>query len=112
VTGGAANPWSGEVALTLDGQCHALKLTLGALVELEQALGADSLVALVERFEGGRFSARDVMAVLLAGLHGAGHPVTAAALVAAEIAGGPIEAARAAGLLLARAFALPDGDGA
>jgi len=108
VTGATANPWAGEVALILDGERHTLKLTLGALVELEQALGADSLMALVERFEGGRFSARDVMAVLMAGLHGAGHPVSAAALVAAEIAGGPIEAARAAGQLLARAFALPE----
>ena len=46
-----ANPYAGEVALVIDGQRHVLKLTLGALAELESALGADSLVALVERFE-------------------------------------------------------------
>jgi hypothetical protein len=45
-----ANPWTGEVALTIDGERHVLKLTLGALAELEDSLGADSLVALVERF--------------------------------------------------------------
>ena len=102
------NPFAGEAALTLNGTPHRLKLTLGALVELEQALGADSLVALVERFESGQFSARDVMAVLLAGLHGAGHGVSAQDLLAAEIAGGPMAAARAAAQVLARAFALPD----
>ena len=104
-----ANPFAGEVALTLDGQPMTLKLTLGALVQLEQALGADSLVALVERFETGRFSARDVMAVVLAGLHGAGHTIRAQDLLAAEIVGGPMAAARAAAQVLARAFALPDG---
>ncbi|MBN8294185.1 gene transfer agent family protein [Rhodobacter sp. NTK016B] len=102
-----ANPLSGEVSLVLDGERYALKLTLGALAELEEALGADTLVALVERFESGRFRTRDVMALLLAGMHGGGHPVRADTLLAAEIDGGALEAARVAGLLLARAFALP-----
>lgn len=104
---GCVNPYAGEVALVIDGQCRVLKLTLGALAELETALGADSLMALVERFEGGRFSARDVMALILAGLHGGGQAITAADLVQAEIEGGMAEAARAAGLLLARAFSTP-----
>ena len=60
-----ANPWSGEVALVIDGQRRVLKLTLGALAELEQALEVPSLVALVERFEGGGFSSRDVLALSL-----------------------------------------------
>ena len=102
-----ANPLAGEVALVIDGQCRVMKLTLGALAEVEASLGADSLMALVERFETGRFSARDVMALLLAGLHGGGHPLPAAALLAADVEGGPLAAARAAGLLLARAFGSP-----
>jgi len=106
-----ANPHAGEVALVIDGVPRRLKLTLGALAELETALAADSLMALVERFEGGRFSARDVMALILAGLHGGGQPMTAAALLGAEIEGGALEAARAAGLLLARAFAVPGQSG-
>ena len=53
-----ANPWRGEVALVIDGQRRVLKLTLGALAELEQVLEAGSLVDLVERFEAGRFSRR------------------------------------------------------
>lgn len=102
------NPWSGEVALVIDGERRVMKLTLGALAELEAALGADSLVALVERFEGGRFRTTDVLKLLMAGLHGGGHRIDAEALLVADIHGGPGAAARAAADLLARAFALPE----
>jgi hypothetical protein len=98
------NPHAGEVALTLDGQRHVAKL--GALAELEDALEAGSLVDLVERFEGGRFATRDVLALIVAGLRGGGWQGTAADLRTVEIAGGPVEAARVAALLLARAFAV------
>lgn len=66
-----------------------------------------SLLELVERFESGRFSARDVLAVLLAGLRGGGWRGAAAELEAAEIEGGVVGAASLAARLLARAFALP-----
>ncbi len=104
---GAGNPWAGEVALVLDGERHLLKLTLGALAELEAALEADSLVALVDRFETGGFRARDVARLLLAGLRGGGWRGDAGTLLEAEIDGGPVEATRVAALLLGRAFALP-----
>lgn len=103
-----ANPWAGEVDLVVDGTEWRAKLTLGALAELEATLGAGSLVALAERFESGRFRAADVLALLAAGLRGAGWPGTAADLARAEIAGGPMAAVRAAAELLARAFALPE----
>lgn len=106
-----ANPWAGEVALTIDGERHVLKLTLGALAELEASLGADSLVALVERFEGGRYASRDVMALIVAGLRGGGWRGQAGDLLSAEIAGGPMGAARVAAELLTRAFVLPEGQG-
>ena len=102
-----ANPWAGEVAVWLDGQRHVAKLTLGALAELEEALGATSLIELVERFKGRRFSTRDVLAVLVAGLRGGGWGGSADDLRRAEVRGGAVEAARAAAELLARAFALP-----
>ncbi|MFN4129185.1 MAG: gene transfer agent family protein [Paracoccaceae bacterium] len=102
-----ANPWAGEVAVVLDGQRHVAKLTLGALAELEDALAAGSLIELVQRFEAGRFSSRDVLALLVAGLRGGGWQGTAVDLRSAEIGGGPMEAARVAAELLARAFALP-----
>ncbi|WP_296424107.1 gene transfer agent family protein [Yoonia sp.] len=102
-----ANPWTGEVAVLIDGQSHDCKLTLGALAELEGALGAGSLVDLIRRFEGGVFSGRDVMAVIVAGLRGGGWTGKSADLIAAEIEGGPVGAAKVAATLLARAFAAP-----
>ena len=104
---GDGNPWAGEVALGLGGERLVLKLTLGALAELEDALGACGLVALVARFEDGSFGTRDVAALLLAGLRGGGWRGTARDLMAAEIQGGPVAATRAAAALFARAFALP-----
>ena len=102
------NPWAGEVAVWLDGQRHMAKLTLGALAELESALEVGSLIDLVERFEGGKFSTRDVLALIVAGLRGGGWQGTATDLRTVEIGGGPVEAARAAAELLARAFAAPE----
>ena len=106
-----ANPYAGEVALVLDGQRQTLKLTLGALAELEANLGADSLVALVQRFEGGAYATRDVLALVVAGLRGGGWTGRAEDLVTVEIEGGLSEAARAAAQLLLRAFALPSEGG-
>ena len=101
------NPWAGEVALVLGGERRRMKLTLGALAELEAALGAEGLIPLVERFEAGRFGARDVALLLAAGLRGGGVDATAEDVLAADIEGGPMAGARAAAELLARAFALP-----
>ncbi|UAB90046.1 gene transfer agent family protein [Ruegeria sp. SCSIO 43209] len=103
-----ANPWTGEVALTIDGEQRVLKLTLGALAELEQELQAGSLVELVQRFEGGAYSSGDVLALLVAGLRGGGSQVTRDDLLHAEIAGGPMAGAKAAAELLARAFMVPE----
>ncbi|MGR3468555.1 MAG: gene transfer agent family protein [Shimia sp.] len=100
-----ANPFAGEVEIVVDGQPRVAKLTLGALAELEAAMGDDTLAALIQRFEGGGFRAQDVMALLVAGLRGGGWDVRAEDLVAAEIAGGPVAAAQAAAKLLVGAFA-------
>ena len=102
-----ANPFAGEVALVVDGQRFVCKLTLGALAELEASLGSGSLVELVERFEGAAFSSRDVLALIVAGLRGGGWRGTVDDLLSAEIAGGPVGAAKVAAELLARAFAAP-----
>jgi hypothetical protein len=101
-----ANPWTGEVAVVLDGQRHVAKLTLGALAELEAVLETGTLIELVERFEAGRFSTRDVLALLVAGLRGGGWQGSAADLRCVEIGGGPVEAALVAAELLARAFSV------
>lgn len=102
------NPWRGDVTLVVNGEPVTARLTLGALAELEEQLEEPSLVALVERFEGNRFSTRDVLALLVAGLRGGGAEVDAAALAKADIAGGPLAAAKAAAELLARAFVVPE----
>ncbi|MWD28075.1 gene transfer agent family protein [Aquicoccus sp. SCR17] len=107
----AGNPWRGEVTLVIDGAPQVMRLTLGALAELEAGLGEDSLVALIARFEEGRFSSRDLLSLILAGLRGGGWQGRAADLTTAEIEGGPMAAARAAAELLARAFAVPEAGG-
>ncbi len=99
-----ANPFAGEVELWLNGQRQVARLTLGALAELEAQMKADSLIALIERFEAGSFASRDVLAVIVAGLRGGGWRGTADDLIAVEIEGGAIAAAKAAAALLARAF--------
>lgn len=103
-----ANPYAGEVALVIGGKRQVMRLTLGALAELEAGLDSGSLVDLVARFEGGAFSTRNVLALIVAGLRGGGWRGSAADLLSAEIEGGPLAAARAAAELLARAFALPE----
>lgn len=100
-----ANPYRGEVALTVDGQARVLRLSLGRLAELEEALGTDSLVAMVERFEGGRYAARDLVLLLAAGLG-----VTREELAAADIEGGAVAAACAAAELLRVTFQVPEPD--
>ena len=102
-----ANSLAGEVSIVIDGEPHVAKLTLGALAELEDRLGADTMVDLVQRFEAGRYAGRDVLALLVAGLRGGGWQGEAADLISADIAGGPVEAAKLAALLLARAFTPP-----
>ena len=101
------NPYSGEVAIVVDGQKHVMRLTLGALAALENELGEDSLVSLVQRFESGGQRAGDILALLIAGLRGGGWLGDKGDLLKADIDGGIVEASRAAALLLMRAFALP-----
>ncbi len=94
--------------MVIDGERHVLKLTLGALAELEGRLETGTLVELVERFESGAFSSRDVLALIVAGLRGGGWQGRIADLTTAEIEGGPVGAARTAAALLAHAFNVPD----
>ena len=103
------NPWAGEVAIAVGGRSYRAKLTLGALAEMEAALPSGNLLDLVERFEAGRFSSRDVLEVLVAGLRGGGEWQGGREdMLALDLGGGPVGAARLAAQLLARAFALPE----
>lgn len=91
----------------LDGEVHLAKLTLGALAELEAELNEATMVDLVRRFEAGALSARDVLAVIVAGLRGGGWKGRGADLMTVSIGESPFGAARIAGELIARAFSLP-----
>ena len=101
------NPMAGEVALIVDGQERVCKLTLGALAELEAQLEIGTLTDLIARFEAGSCSSRDILRLVVAGLRGGGWAVTEAELLSADIAGGPVGAAKAAAVMLARAFTVP-----
>ncbi|MGV6839072.1 MAG: gene transfer agent family protein [Planktomarina sp.] len=103
-----ANPYAGEVALCVDGQTYACKLTLGALVQLEADLNAESLMDLIARFEGQTYRAADIMAVVCAGLKADGWAGTPEDLLQSDIKGGPMAAARAAAQMLTLAFQVPD----
>ena len=94
----------GEVAARLGGRDYTLCLTLGALAELETALGAGDLMALAERFEAGRLSAAEALAVIGAGLRGAGHDVSDADLSRMPIDGGAAGYVRLVAELLEATF--------
>ena len=99
-----ANPRRGEICAVFDGEERTLCLTLGALAELEARLGAGDLAGLGERFAGGRVSARDLTAIIGAGLRGAGNAVTDDELARMAIEGGLRGAADVAARLLRAAF--------
>lgn len=99
-----ANRRRGEVTACLDGRDYRLRLTLGALAELEDAYGAEDLQALVARLSSGRFAARDLIRIIAAGLRGAGHDVRDADVAAMDTGDGIAGHARIAADLLAAAF--------
>jgi len=72
------NPQRGEVALDIGGETRKLCLTLGALAEIEAALGCESLKDLSARLK--RVSAKDLQLVLAALLRGGGETAVAEAL--------------------------------
>ncbi|NJL50936.1 MAG: gene transfer agent family protein [Blastochloris sp.] len=100
-----ANCYRGEIEAELSGACRRLVLTLGALAELEDALGVADLSALAARFESGRLGARDVAAILGAGLRGAGEAVSDAEVMALTHKDGAHGLVRLAADLLMATFA-------
>ncbi|ESR22798.1 gene transfer agent family protein [Lutibaculum baratangense] len=99
-----ANRLRGEVEAVLDGERRTLCLTLGALAELETALKADDLGALARRFGEGRLKAREAIAVIGAGLRGAGQAVGDDEVAAMRIDGGAAGFVRLVGQLLEATF--------
>jgi hypothetical protein len=98
------NAQRGEVPLVVDGKALVMRLSLGALAELETRLGASGLIGLAERFETGAFRGEDLIALLAAGLRGAGGDVSETEVADMAFDGGAVGAARAASQLLAATF--------
>jgi hypothetical protein len=76
MSGARANRHRGEIEAELGGVRRRLCLTLGALAELETTFGDADLLALAERFETGRISARAAICIIGAGLRGAGEKLS------------------------------------
>jgi hypothetical protein len=83
-----ANRHRGEIEADIGGATRRLRLTLGALADLESAFGADDMVDLARRFSGGTLRARDALRVIAAGLRGGGLPVTDDEVAAMPAPGG------------------------
>jgi len=98
------NRHRGEIAAELGGRRRTLVLTLGALAELEDAFGADDLVALTERFATGRLKARDLTRIIAAGLRGAGDAVSDEEVAAMAADGGAQAYVQIAADLIAATF--------
>ena len=99
-----ANSQRGEIEAMIGGENRTLCLTLGALAELEARLRADDLIGLSKRFEDGRLSARDLVAIIGAGLRGGGNAITDDDLARMSIEGGLKGAAEIAMKLLVITF--------
>lgn len=82
------NRHRGEIEAIFDGKPYRLCLTLGALAELEDAFGADDMLALAQRFEAGRLRARDATRIIAAGLRGGGYELTEAQITQMQADGG------------------------
>jgi len=92
------NKFRGDVPLEINGEDHTLRLTLGALAEIETVLGTDDLGGLTARLANP--SARDLLVILSALLGGGGHDLPVDTLKTQSF---DLKAAMAA---VARAFAL------
>lgn len=98
------NRQRGEIAAELGEATFHLCLPLGALAELESAFGADGLVGLARRFEGGTVSAKDLLIIIGCGLRGAGHKIADAEVARMSTPGGAAGYVRIVAELLAATF--------
>lgn len=102
-----ANRHRGEIDAQFDGRKFTLCLTLGALAELETAFGDADMLALAQRFEGGRLRATDVIRIIGAGLRGGGHDLDDATVALLTTDGGAAGFVRVVAELLRATFGEP-----
>lgn len=70
---GGVNPVRGDVEFDLDGEVRRLRLTFGALAEIEAILGAHGLADMGARIRG--MNAQELVLVLAALLRGGGEDI-------------------------------------
>jgi hypothetical protein len=104
-----ANPHRGEIEACLNGKPYTLCLTLGALAELEHVFGHEDMLALAQRFQSGRLSARDAQRIIGAGLRGAGHDIDDAAVTRMQAEGGAAGFVDIVARLLSATFGVGEG---
>lgn len=107
-----ANRRRGDVEAMFDDRRYTLRLTLGALAELEDVFGVTDLIGLAARFEEGRLSARDLLRIIGAGLRGGGASLSDQEVARLACEGGLESYVRVAAQLLAATFGErnPEGD--
>lgn len=101
----------GEIEAVLGDRPRRLVLTLGSLAELEAHFEAGDLIELAERFASGRLAAGDLVAVIGAGLRGAGETVADREVAALTVEGGAAAYARIVSDLLSTTFGGGNRDG-
>lgn len=94
----------GDTELVIDGKRYTLRLTLGALAELEEAFAVSDLAALGDRFNTGRLGARDIITILACALRGGGHKMSDEEVAGLSAEGGVAPLAEAALRALEVAF--------
>ncbi|WP_045683445.1 gene transfer agent family protein [Martelella endophytica] len=103
-SGARANRYRGEIEAVIGGERRILCLTLGALAELETAFAADGLGDLGKRLASGGLKARDLIAIIGAGLRGGGNAFDDEDVAAMSMEGGVSAYARLVAELLTVTF--------
>jgi hypothetical protein len=101
---GRANGRRGEIEAVIDGERKILCLTLGAIAELETALGVDTIAELAMMLGRGGLSAASLIALIGAGLRGGGNRISDEEVRDCHVEGGVEGAVRLAVRLMATAF--------
>lgn len=105
-----ANRRRGEVLTNIDGEPYILCLTLGALAELEDAFDVSNLSELGDYFSQGKFSSKDLVHIIGAGLRGGGNLYADEDVRCMSLDGGALGLAQVAADLLTATFS-PQDDG-
>ncbi len=85
-----ANQHRGEVDVILNGKKYPLCLTLGALAELEEALGLSNIGELAQRFAKGRVKSADLVKILGTALRAGGAEISDQQAGAMQCDGGAV----------------------